>query len=176
MTYFHACVGCMHKSADCPSLIPIKTALIGIRVTSIKHTCREREMLYAPGDAVLVETVPFMGGEKYEGEEPPKLWFPATFIMLSGPSAICFIKADVEVDGYSFEPKVGSKGYVKVPLKRVMGDISRRCIPDIRECYSCNRRPALEGGCGYQAPYPGHPFPSDCIAKSSASPPEPSNG
>ena len=118
MTYFSTCTGCGVARSDCQTLIAVKKAIAGLRITTVRHRCAQREPMYRPGDAVWIKTVAWQGGD----EEPPLCEFPGVFIEQKQRKAIAFIKPG-SLDGSGDEVfSTDGRGYVKVPLSRLILD------------------------------------------------------
>jgi hypothetical protein len=145
MTSFRTCAGCASKEQDggCDHLFILKSHISGLGVTLVKHRCAHRVDKFLPGDAVTVNTFPSCTPE--DGEIPAKQDFPAIFISAHGLKAVCFIRPGTEGQyGDEFEPKGGNKGFVKVPLSRVL---AREGVPraTLAACVRCGEVPSLIG-------------------------------
>lgn len=150
MTYFSTCTGCGVARSDCQTLIAVKKAIAGLRITTVRHRCAQREPMYRPGDAVWIKTVAWQGGD----EEPPLCEFPGVFIEQKQRKAIAFIKPG-SLDGSGDEVfSTDGRGYVKVPLSRIH---PRSGVPptSVAECH-CGDRPGVTGECSGNERHAAH--------------------
>lgn len=87
MTTFLTCRDCRHR-LDCSVKDSIRSAIAGMHVTTVRHTCRSHEPLFRRGQAVWakVQQRPSSSEDAYYGEGPAKEWFPAYFVGTSSRS------------------------------------------------------------------------------------------
>src|SRR5574337_881347 len=66
MARFITCVGCSLKKR-CEKLSAMKNGIKGMGISSLRHSCKERDPEFKPGDPILVTTM--ADGEPYGGDD-----------------------------------------------------------------------------------------------------------
>ena len=159
MTVFRTCRSCAHSS-DCTIQHSIKGAIKGLRVTSLKHSCKSYEDRYAIGQPVwaLVQHRPATDGDNYYCRAPGKDWYPGFFVAVarSNLRAIVFILQGVRgrSGDETFEPwrESGRGGVCKLPWDR----IEPRGGPRLTACSQCGQLPGMK--CEGPEAWPGSDF------------------
>lgn len=87
MTTFLTCRDCA-KRYGCTIKDSILAAISGLRVTTVRHTCRSHEPIFRRGQAVWVKVQqrPYSIEDGYYDDAPSKEWFPAHFLETSSRS------------------------------------------------------------------------------------------
>lgn len=117
MTAFRTCHTCMYPAATCQTREALQRALAGLRVTSVKHRCRDYIPAFLPGEAVKVQTLAWY---HRDDDRPPRCWFPGHFIRLAGNKALVVVAPKaVALDDEDIEFEPNGSGYLKIPLSRV---------------------------------------------------------
>ena len=148
MAYFKSCIGCISKNSECTERNAIAAAIKGLRITSVKHTCKSRIPIYQSGQKILVLTCTKdayanADHDDYGRAEYSLNWYPAIFIDQLGSKALAFIKEGQEpIDNDEpFESKNGS-GFVKVPFSRTKPSEDKELI-EIVSCDHCGQIPVF---------------------------------
>jgi hypothetical protein len=147
------CTGCKLDRA-CARADQMRAALKGNGVLSVKFACKDRQPVFAPGDAALFTTfVTDCDPNEMFGGRVVEVTYPGVVIEQVGSKVIGFIKAGIEDnngEGLPFEPR--GNGYVKMPLRRVRRDETRPPT-EIKTCQWCASHYAISGVCNFDPDY-----------------------
>lgn len=151
MAFLHTCKTCVRKDVDCAARERMNAEARRLGISSLKHRCAEKKPLFAPGDPVLVKTIPTYDSDpEYQ---VPRLWFRGHFVCWSADGRpVVFVTPGTQAEedeDWTFDPQ--SSGFVRVAISRVApGSGDRR---DVRSCFQCGATPGLGQPCSRDPEY-----------------------
>jgi hypothetical protein len=147
---FRTCRSCFRADAPCEVRDTLSGALTGLGILSVKHRCPAYQPMHRPGDAVLVQTRAWIGGDLEEGY-PPMCWYRGRFIRYVGAKALAFVEPGTEPENDE-HPLESATGFIKVPYSRIRASDWASRI-DVTACGWCAAILTIGQPCGRDPHY-----------------------
>lgn len=164
MTAYTTCTGCARDPKTCEFRQQIRTAILGLGVTSIRFKCPIREAAFPPGQRVIVGWPLDDRIDEYGHEKPVRFYATVLAELKPGRYRVKVDDGrDIDGAGYDAPDDLRSEGYANVSIHRLTRVEDE---PRLTVCPSCED--IYEQGALNRCRSSSYFRPADCLRRSLA--------